>query len=319
MIGCGAVTEVKSGPAFKKIKDSDLVTVMRRDGGKAEDYARRHNVAKFYDDAERLINDPNVNAIYIATPPDKHAEYTIKAAKAGKAVYVEKPMARNYAECQQMLRACEKASVPLFVAYYRRMLPDFLKVKELVDCGAVGRVRFVNIELYHPVKDDFDRNNPPWRVIPNIAGGGYFFDLASHQLDFLDYILGPIASASGQSANQAGLYPAEDIVTANFQFESGVLGAGTWCFTVAKECKTDRTQIVGDKGRISYSSFDVTPVVLETGKDIERFEIPRPAHVQQPLIQTVVDELLGRGKCPSTGTSAARTSKILDIIVGREV
>jgi predicted dehydrogenase len=317
IIGCGSVTEVKSGPAFYKVQDSELAAVMRRDADKAKDYAARHNVPKWYDSAEELINDPAVDAVYIATPPNCHAEYTIKTAQAGKPVYVEKPMALNFSECQQMIHACEKASVPLFVAYYRRTLPDFVKIKELVDSAAIGNIRFVNIELYHPVKEDLDPDSPPWRVLPEIAGGGYFFDLASHQLDFLDYILGPIASACGQTANQAGLYPAEDIVTANFKFESGVLGTGSWCFTVAASAKTDRTQIVGDKGRIIYSSFDVTPVILETQNGTEQFEIPRPQHVQQPLVQTIVDELLSRGKCPSTGTSAARTTKILDQITAK--
>ena len=317
MVGCGSVTELKSGPAFNKVQDSKLVAVMRRYGEKAKDYAMRHNVPKWYNNADELINDADVNAVYIATPPDSHARYTIKVAAAQKPVYVEKPMARNYSECREMLNACEKANVPLFVAYYRRTLPDFVKIKELIDGGAIGNIRLVNIELYNPVKDDLDQKNLPWRVIPEIAGGGYFFDLASHQLDFLDYVLGPIVSASGQTANQAGLYPAKDIVTANFKFESGVLGTGSWCFTVANAVKTDRTQIVGDRGRIIYSSFDIAPVMLETKNGVEQFEIPRPQHVQQPLIRTVVDNLLGRGKCPSTGTSAARTSKILDLITGK--
>jgi len=314
ILGCGNVTEVKSGPGFNKVPDSQIVAVMRRNGELAKDYAQRHGINKYYDDADKLINDPDVNAIYVATPPDTHAEYTIKAARAGKAVYVEKPMARNYAECEKMLAACDQANVPLFVAYYRRTLPDFLKIKQLIDQGSIGDIRFVSIELFHPVKDDLDRENLPWRVVPEIAGGGYFFDLASHQLDYLDYILGPIESATGTAANLAGDYPAEDTVSAQFKFESGILGTGMWCFAVAPSAKTDRTQIVGTKGRIIFSSFDVTPVILETENGTEQFEIPRPQHVQQPLIQTVVDDLLGKGSCPSTGASAARTSKILDDI-----
>ncbi len=224
IIGCGDVTEVKSGPAFNKIPNSQLVAVMRRDGAKAQDYARRHGVPKWYNDATALINDPEVNAVYVATPPGSHHEYTLQVAAAGKPVYVEKPMARTYAECQEMIAACEKAQVPLFVAFYRRRLPSFLKVKELVDTGTIGDIRFVNIQLYHPAQTNLEQSNLPWRVQPDIAGGGLFFDLAPHQLDILDYILGPIATVSGQTANQAGLYPAEDIVTAQFRFQSG--GAG---------------------------------------------------------------------------------------------
>ncbi len=317
IIGCGDVTEVKSGPAFNKIPNSQLVAVMRRDAAKAEDYARRHNVPKWYADATALINDPEVDAVYIATPPDSHHDYTLQVAAAGKPVYVEKPMARTYAECQEMISACEKAQLPLFVAFYRRRLPSFLKVKELVDTGAIGEVRFVNIQLYHPLQSNLEKDNLPWRVQPDIAGGGLFFDLAPHQLDILDYILGPIASASGQTANQANQYPAEDIVTAQYRFASGVLGSGTWCFTVADNQRTDRMEIFGSKGKITFAAFDKVPVLLETATGKQEFDLPPPQHIQQPFIQTIVEQLTGQGECPSTGVTAARTAWVMDQIVGR--
>jgi predicted dehydrogenase len=317
IIGCGDVTEVKSGPAFNKIPNSKLVAVMRRDAAKAEDYARRHNVPKWYSNADALINDPEVDAVYIATPPDSHHDYTLQVAAAGKPVYVEKPMARTYAECQEMISACEKAQLPLFVAFYRRCLPSFLKVKELVDTGAIGEVRFVNIQLYHPLQNDLEKDNLPWRVQPDIAGGGLFFDLAPHQLDILDYILGPIASASGQTANQANLYPAEDIVTAQFRFKSGALGSGTWCFTVADNQRTDRMEIFGSQGKITFAAFDKVPVLLETATGKQEFDLPPPQHIQQPFIQTIVEQLTGQGECPSSGVTAARTAWVMDQIVGR--
>lgn len=324
IIGCGDVTEMKSGPAFNKISGSKLVAVMRRNAEKAQDYASRHGVPKWYGAADELINDPEVNAVYIATPPSSHAEYTIKVAEAGKPVYVEKPMARTYDECQKMIRACEDAGVPLFVAYYRRRLPRFLKIKELVDSGAIGEVRYVNVQLTQPVKKtDLDRENLPWRVLPEIASGGYFFDLASHQLDLLDCILGPVESANGIVANQAGLYPAEDIVCANFKFTSGVLANGVWCFTVSEISRLDRTEIVGSKGKIVYSTFEhESPIELhsEINPDrvkskVEEFLPPTPEHIQQPLIQTIVEALQGQGECPSTGVTAARTSWVMDEMV----
>jgi predicted dehydrogenase len=318
IIGCGNVTEVKSGPAFQKIAGSELVAVMRRDGEKAEDYARRHGVPKWTTNAEELIHDPEVDAVYVATPPDSHASYTAQVAAAGKPIYVEKPMARTYAECLQMIQVCEEAGVPLFVAYYRRQLPNFLKVKELVESGAVGDVRFVNIQLLQSIRPA--ERNPetlPWRVQPEIAGGGHFFDLASHQLDFLDYLLGPITSAQGEARNQAGLYSAEDIVCASYRFASGVMGSGVWCFTVAPEQHMDRIEIFGSEGKITFATFSPDPVQLETSEGVQSWEIGYPDHVQQPLVQTIVDELLGRGKCPSTGVSAARTSRVMDEIVGQ--
>ncbi len=315
-IGCGDVTEVKSGPAFNKIKDSSVVAVMRRNAEKAKDYAYRHNVPKWYDDVDKLINDPDVNAVYIATPPDVHLEYTVKCAQAGKAVYVEKPMALNYAQAQQMVEVCKKTDTPLFAALYRRRLPRFLKVKELIDSGVIGKVRAVNLSLYFsPNQEDYDRENLPWRVLPDIAGGGYFFDLAPHQLDILDYILGPIAQAKGFANNQAALYPAEDIVTAVYRFESGALGTGIWCFSASPEERIDRIEIIGSKGNIRLACFETTPVELVVNNEKQYFPEPTPQHVQQPLIETVVDDLLGRGKCPSTGESALRTARVMEQIL----
>jgi predicted dehydrogenase len=311
IVGCGNVTEVKSGPGFQKAHNSSLVAVMRRNGELAQDYARRHGVHNWYDNAQALIQDPDVDAVYIATPPSSHKEFTIMAAQAGKPVYVEKPMALNFGECQEMIDACQEAGVSLFVAYYRRSLARFLKIKELIESGAVGDVRFVSTMLYQPVRpQELIADNLPWRVLPDIAGGGLFVDLAAHQLDFLDYVLGPIQSAKGFASNQAGLYPAEDIVTSSFVFESGVQGMGTWCFTAFEAI--DRTEIVGDKGRITYSTFGSDPVLLTTADAETEFAIDYPDHIQQPLIQTVVDDLLEVGRCPSDGESGARATWVME-------
>lgn len=316
IIGCGDVTEVKSGPGFQKAPGSDLVAVMRRDGEKAADYARRHGVARWTAEAEAVINDPAVDAVYIATPPDSHAEYVVAVAAAGKPVYVEKPMARTVAECQMMIDACRHAGVPLFVAYYRRALPTFLKVKELVDSGAIGEVRAVTIRLLQPAQPRDFAADKPWRVQPEVAGGGYFYDLASHQFDFLDYLLGPVAAAQGYATNQAGLYTAEDAVVASFRFESGVLGAGTWCFTTDNGKSLDRTEIVGSDGVIRFASFDLdAPVLLSRKEGDEAFHFAPPAHVQQPLIESINAALRGEGECPSTGESAMRANWVLEQIL----
>ena len=316
MIGCGDVTEKKSGPAFSKIKGSRLLAVASRTPARAEDYARRHHIPRWYSRPDDLIQDPEINAIYIATPPDSHLYYTLKVAAVGKAVYVEKPMARHQQECEQMIEACRKAHVPLYVAYYRRRLPKFLKVKELLDSKVIGEVRAVTITLLlRPRPEDLNKEALPWRVIPEIAGGGYFVDLASHQLDLLDYLLGPIAEASGHKANQAGLYPAEDAVSAHFCFRNGILGNGLWCFTVSKSNQMDRIEIIGSSGTISFSCFDPSAVRMVADQGQQEFILPWPEHVQQPLIQTIVDALRGQGECPSTGESAIRTTAVMDAIL----
>jgi predicted dehydrogenase len=309
IIGCGDVTEFKSGPGFQKAKNSRLVAVMRRNGELAKDYAQRHNVPKWYDNAEALISDPEVDAVYIATPPSFHKEYTLRAAQAGKPVYVEKPMALNLEECQTMIEACKKAGVPLFVAYYRRALERFLKIKELIDSGMIGDVRFLNILFFQPNSIDPEKELP-WRVLPEISGGGLFVDLAPHMLDFLDYILGPITSVQGFASNQLSLYPAEDIVSGVFRFQSGVQGIGTWCFSSFR--KNDNTEIIGSKGKISFSTFDAQPIKLTTLNGETEYAVAYPQHIQQPLIQLVVDDLIGVGHCPSTGETAFRTTWVMD-------
>lgn len=311
IIGVGSVTEVKSGPGFQQARNSALVAVMRRNGDLARDYARRHGVAKWYDDADALINDPDVDAVYIATPPDSHMLYTLKVAQAGKPVYVEKPMARSYAECQAMLAACQAAGVPLFVAHYRRGLPRFHKVKALLEAEKIGAVRFVRVTLYQKARPTHRQaDNLPWRVIPEIAGGGIFLDLAPHTLDILDFLLGPIRSAQGFASNQAGLYPAEDTVSGQFTFESGVHGVGVWCFDTYSD--VDEVEIVGTHGKLTFATFGADPLLLTTADGLTEFVIENPPHIQQPLIQSIVDALNGEGSCLSDGVTAARTSWVMD-------
>jgi predicted dehydrogenase len=312
IIGVGNVCEVKSGPALQKADGSDLVAVMRRSGDLAADYAHRHGVPRWYDDATALINDPEVDAVYIATPPDSHRDYVLAVAAAGKPIYVEKPMARTYAECQQMIRACEQADVPLFVAFYRRGLPRFNRVRELLAAGTIGAVRFVRVTMHQTMRA-VDPANPPWRLVPAQSGGGLFFDLGSHMLDWLDYAFGSIVTVAGQAGNQAGKYPAEDIVTGSWVHESGVHGVGTWCFNTARQ--EDLFEIYGSDGVLAFSCFTEEPIRVTIADGVQEYTVANPPHIQQPLIQTIVDQLHGRGECPSTGWTAARTAWVMDQMV----
>ena len=315
IIGCGDVTEVKSGPGFQKARNSQLVAVMRRNGRLAEDYARRHGVPKWYDAADALINDNEVDAVYIATPPNSHKEYALAVARAGKPAYVEKPMAMNHRECVEMVDVFRKNNLPLFTAYYRRGLPRFLRVKAMIDDGSIGEVRAVVVRFFQRPSAKDQSRAANWRTDPAIAGAGYFFDLGSHMLDLLQYFFGPVKGAAGFSSNRLKLYDAEDCVSASFQFENGVQGVGMWDFGSGEDL--DMTEIVGSSGKISYATFLDQPVVLQRGRGVEEILIPHPDHVQQPLIQTVVDELTGVGKSLSTGSTGAHTSWVMDRILGR--
>lgn len=316
IIGCGDVCEKKSGPSFYKIEYSNLEAVMRRDQDKVKDYAMRHKVDKYYTDADQLIADPQVNAVYIATPPNTHMQYAIRAMQAGKPVYVEKPMGMNSAECEEMIRTSETTNQKLFVAFYRRALPYFLKVKELLESGVIGNVLTVEVKQYRsPRVSDLTSSDHTWRVNKDIAGEGYFYDLAPHTLDILDFLLGEITDAKGFSANLGQFYEVKDTISAILKFKSGVIGSGRWCFVTSAQTDVDSIIITGTKGEIRFSTFAFSPILLLSDTVSESFDIPSPEHIQQPLIQTIVDELRGVGKCPSTGVSGARTSRVMDLIL----
>ncbi len=317
-IGCGEVTERKSGPAFNAIEGSEVVAVMSRRAEKAKSYAERHRVKRWYTDPVELINDPEVNAIYIATPPSTHATYAIMAMKSGKAVYVEKPMASNYEDCCRINRIAETTGVPCFVAYYRRYLPYFQKVKQLVEEGAVGKVVNVQIRFAVPPRDlDYNSTNLPWRVQADIAGGGYFYDLAPHQLDLLQEMFGPIIEAEGMKANRGGLYKTEDSVSACFKFDNGLPGSGSWCFVAHESAKEDRIDIIGDKGSISFSVFTYQPIVLQNEEGRQEFKVPNPPYVQLPLIRLVVEHLQNKAICRCDCVSATSVNWVVDRILGK--
>jgi 1,5-anhydro-D-fructose reductase (1,5-anhydro-D-mannitol-forming) len=305
IIGCGDVTEVKSGPGFRGAAGSELVAVMRRSGALAADYARRHGVARSYDCAEALIADREVDAVYIATPPGSHEEYALAVAAAGKPAYVEKPMARSGAECDRMVGAFERAGLPLFVAYYRRRLPCFMKSGELIAAGAIGRLTGFTYRMAYPQH----RKGNIWRTDAALAGAGHFLDVGSHALDILDFLLGPLREVRGAAANAASAYAVEDSVALTCR-AAGALGSMSWDF--ASEVRDDTMRLTGTEGEITFPMFTSTPVRLENGSGVQLFDLPYPPHVAQPLIQSVVDDLLGRGECPSTGESARRTSRVMD-------
>ena len=316
-IGCGEVTEKKSGPAFNEVEGSQVVAVMSRSENKARSYAERHHVRKWYTDASELIEDPDVNAVYIATPPSSHATFAIMAMRAGKPCYIEKPLAASYNDCIRMNRISEQTGVPCFVAYYRRYLPYFQKVKEIIESGTIGNVVNVQVRFSVPPRDlDFQSGKEmPWRLQPDIAGGGYFYDLAPHQIDLLQNLFGVITRAHGYPANRAHLYQAEDTLSACFFFESGIPGSGSWCFVGHESAKEDCIEVIGEKGSLSFSVFTYQPIEVITSEGKNSITVPNPPYVQLPLIKSVIEHLQGIGKCDCTSVSATAVNWVLDRVL----
>lgn len=315
IIGCGDVTEVKSGPAFNKASNSKLVAVMRRNAGKAKDYAKRHGVEKWYSNAEDLINDADVNAIYVATPPLNHEEYAIKAMKKGKPVYVEKPMAVNATAAEKIEQVAKETGVKIAIAHYRRQQPLFLKIKELLQQKAIGDVKLVDLKMFQPpLSGLIAQIETNWRIDPSISGGGLFYDLAPHQLDLMLYFFGSVKKISGISFNTSGFYDADDTTGGQILFEDDVLFNGTWCFTVPE--RKDHCEIIGSEGKLSFSVFDHRPLIIEkSGKEIT-LEFDRLQHVQQPMIQKVVEYFLGKSPNPCSATEGVEVMKMMDAITG---
>jgi predicted dehydrogenase len=314
IIGCGDVTEIKSGPAFNKVQNSALVAVMRRDAEKAKDYARRHNVPKWYSHAQQLIDDPEINAIYVATPPSSHEEYTLAALRAGKPVYVEKPMAVNWAAAKNMTELAREKKIKVVVAHYRRGQPFFQKIKQILEEKWIGELRFANLNLYKKSLSNDEMSIPKtaWRIDPAIAGGGLFHDLAPHQLDLACYFFGKPVRATGLSTNQARRYPADDVVAGNILFENGVLFHGIWNFNIAETDEKESFEITGSKGKIEFSVFGepmIRTIIREKTETILFDPLP---HVQQPMIQKVVDYFLDEGPNPCSAEEGVEVMALME-------
>jgi 1,5-anhydro-D-fructose reductase (1,5-anhydro-D-mannitol-forming) len=313
IIGCGDVCEVKSGPAFNKVPGSKLVAVMRRDLVKAKDYAKRHGVPMFYDDAKSLIHDPGVNAIYIATPPSSHEAYTIAAIEAGKPVYVEKPVTVDSDSCRRMARASAEAKIPVSVAHYRRGLPLFRKVKSLVAEGVLGNIRLVRLTCLQPVASNIiTATDDNWRLNSSVSGGGLFHDLSPHQLDIVYWIFGRPIQVSGKSYNQAGHYSAPDLTTLEAEFNNKVVMQGAWGFTVAESAAQEFCEVVGDKGMIRFSFFRKSTIELTTNERSEVLEFDYPLNIQHPMIESVTRYFRGEVPNPCSLEEAEVVMSMMD-------
>lgn len=318
-IGCGEVTEKKSGPAFGEVEGSRVVAVMSRNRDKAKSYAERHSIERWYDDAQQLVDDEEVNAIYIATPPSSHATYAIMCMRAGKPCYVEKPLAASYEDCIRMNRISEQTGVPCFVAYYRRYLPYFQRVRQILNAGDIGKVLTVQLQFAVPPRDlDYKGTSSlPWRLQPDISGGGYFYDLAPHQLDMLQNLFGNIIRAHGYPTNREHLYKAEDSISASFIFDSGISGSASWCFVGHESAKSDRIFVIGDRGTLSFSIYNYDPIHLVNEQGTQSIIVSNPPHAQLPIIQSVIRHLQGIDTCEATSVSATPTNWVMDRILGK--
>lgn len=311
MIGAGDVTEVKSGPAFKKVANSDLIAVMRRDEEKVRDYAARHGIANWYIDVDEMLDNPAINAVYIATPPHVHLHYVQKVLQAGKMIYVEKPLALDAEEARQMKSLLEQYDGKLVVAHYRRANPYFLKIREIIEQGLIGKVALINLKIYKKAlsQEELSISKNRWRVDPIISGGGLFHDLAPHQLDLMLAVFGKPVRYCGLS-NAGGENIPATRVSGQIVFEEDVLFHGVWDFDQRE--RKDECEILGSEGSISFSFFEGTPIVLTRGNSLEEFCFEPLVHVQQPMIEKVVKYFRNEEQNPCTIEDGVVCMEIMD-------
>jgi predicted dehydrogenase len=307
IIGCGDVTEVKSGPAFNRVEGSKLVAVMRRNAEKAKEYAQRHHVPKWYGNADELLDDPDITAVYIATPPSSHKDYALKALARGLPVYLEKPVTLNAAEAMEISQAVKASSGKLSVAHYRRALPMFLFIKQLLADKEIGVIRFISADLFG--------TQPPaennWRVNPAMSGGGIFHDLAPHLLDLMYYFFGAPVAYHGFSLNQSSATPADDMVGGQIVFRNNIFFSGDWNFSCAPLETREDCKIIGTTGSITFSVFGDN-VIVKNGTEEHHHHFERPIHIQQAMISLVVQYFQGAGTNPCSIDEALTVSEIMD-------
>ncbi len=314
MIGCGAVTNIKSGPGLYKANNSALLAVTDANIALAQGFAERHGIAKVYNTNEELVADKDIDIVYIATPPSTHKALSELVAKAGKHVCVEKPMAMHHHECQEIIDICEKHNVKLYIAFYRRAMERFVKIKELIDSGEIGEVRTVRAIQHMPAAaDEYDKNKLPWRLLPEVSGGGKFLDMGVHTLDFFEYLFGKVEEVYGIANNQAKMYDVEDTVVASWRHKDGTIGSGSWCYVC--EYQREYVEIVGSKGHIEFVFFNDSPIIVINENGKKEIEIKNPEHVHQPFFQSIVDELNGVSTCPGSIESAVNASWVADEIL----
>ena len=296
IIGCGKVCEKKAGPALYGVEHSRLVAVMRRDGAMAADFARRHEVPRWYDRIEDLLADDEVNAIYVATPDAAHHACTLAALAAGKPVLVEKAMASNTAECDEMIEAAANRGVVLAVAYYRRAYPSIMRARALIDEGAIGRVCEIHINDEFPL---------------------------SHRLDLCHFFCGDAAAVSATDGPlpPCSHAPSGAMLTVRHESEAICHTPVGWKENLVAET----LDIRGERGRIVIHDLKQGVMVIERDGEKPQRETPGPLPATHwGLVDNFVRHLRDGTPLVCDGVEGRKSTVILDIVErigadGREV
>ncbi|HYT89459.1 MAG TPA: Gfo/Idh/MocA family oxidoreductase [Gemmataceae bacterium] len=309
LLGCGDIVRKRVARAILDEPRSRLLAACRRDSGRVRDFCQAFGVERAYTCDADLLADPEIDAVYIATPVHLHFPQTLAAAAAGKHVLVEKPMARTVAECDQMIDACRAVGVKLGVAYYRRFYPIVHRMKELLASGELGRPLAISAVTstsfaLGPGDEGY------WRVVPAEGGGGALMDIGSHRLNLFLDLLGEVVDVQARIDTLLGAYEAEDAATLLLHFRSGAHGT-LQCF-FGTTCGADDFSILGRRGRLSATPLNGEQLVIESiqGQRIETH--PPPGNLHAPLIVDFVSAILEGHSPLVTGEEGRRTNNVME-------
>ncbi len=342
IVGLGDVCQKKSGPAFYKCRGSELVAVMRRTPGKANEFAAKVPGGKCtgYENLDDFLSHPELDAVYVSTRPGTHLEICEKVAKAGKACYVEKPVGRCREESEKIANLFADAGLPLYTAYISRAYDRTQAIRTLISNGAVGdEITNVSYKLIGSGGARDMDGELPWRLDAKDSGGGLIMDVGCHVLDRIDYLCGPLIDVKGSGTNKhQPNVPVEDFVQLTAKIgkcawaaipnKEGAYVTCSWDFA-STEAPCDEFKIIGPKGSLKMAAMSPSaPIEVydSYGKLLEKLNFEMPEHTAQALIQAVTDDLRGVGKQDflSFGDNAIRTSEVLDTVLdsyygGREI
>lgn len=305
MIGCGDVTEVKNGPGIYLANNSTLKAVTNRTIEKAQDWVNRHQHGMVYDTVDAILSDPEIDIVYIATTPDKHVEYAVKCAEAGKHCLIEKPLALSYEEGFIIKEAFDAAGKKAFVAFYRRSLNRFNKIAELMKDGTIGAIEAVNVVRFVKAVEDAEA----WRMNPEISGGNIFTETDIHVLDYICSLMGEVEEYNVIKNIFNKSNKVFDSLCMNIRFQNGVIGSGQWLYN----CKTelDRIEIIGENGIIRFDFFNnKSPISVITEAGQTDYVIEDSQFVGLNMEQAIVNELNGIGRFSGDVDTALKTLKI---------
>lgn len=289
LIGCGDIAQKRVAPALRDLPNVDFIAVNRAQAELAAAFAQQFGARKWYADWHELLADPEIEAVYIATPVHLHAEQTIAAASAGKHVLCEKPMALNVTDCDRMIAACKANGVKLSVAYYRHFYPVIARVKELLNAQAIGKPILAQINAFewNAMQPDHPRY---WFFTKAQSGGGPMMDFGCHRIEVLTNLFGAIVDVRAFTDNLFFQREVEDTSAAFFKFASGVRATLSVTHAAFESC--DTLAIFGTEGSLHIAKLNQGDLRILTSAG-ERLESHPPhANLQLPSIADMTEAIL---------------------------